>query len=293
MGTSGSFGGPAGDTPLVPTWLEPEQSLDAPAVDDDQSIDAPDAPPADSASPPAPPYRPVPTPADDVERFRGARSSLTRFARSGGRTSSQLSRAVSRYVSTASGGPRQAARRMGASRVAGGRLLSFLADAQARGARAALAALNLEQLAGRPVDEIFLGLAGYVSPNSATVDEGIARNAFVETIVDLAAAGITNLDGLTAEQVQTVFEIFAAHAIEGRICNDIGGKIIALPANLADAQRVQRQLRDYIRGAVRDALTTARQEFSALTPDRVVGFVTDIYEKTFRILQSLGDTEAT
>ncbi|MFC0219801.1 P-loop NTPase fold protein [Pseudochelatococcus lubricantis] len=34
--------------------------------------------------------------------------------------------------------------------------------------------------------------------------EGIAREAFIETIADLAGAGITDLDGLTADQMQTV-----------------------------------------------------------------------------------------
>ena len=106
---------------------------------------------------------------------------------------------------------------MGSSRGAGARLLGFLSDARAQGAREALRALNLGALAGRPIEEVFLGLADYVCPDGGTVDEGIAREAFIETIADLAAIGITDLDALTPDQMQTVFELYATHAIEARL----------------------------------------------------------------------------
>ena len=111
---------------------------------------------------------------------------------------------------------------MGSSHAAGGKLLGFLSNVVARGAHEALRALNLENLAGTSDRQIFLGLADYICPDGGAVDEGIAREAFIETIVDLAAAGVTNLDGLTAEQMQTVFELYATNAIEARLCNDIG-----------------------------------------------------------------------
>jgi hypothetical protein len=181
---------------------------------------------------------------------------------------------------------------MGSSRAAGGRLLGFLSDAVARGAHEALRALNLGALAGRPIEEIFLGLADYVCPDGGTVDEGIAREAFIETIADLAAAGVTNFDGLTADQMQTVFELYATNAIEARLCNDIGAKIITLPSDAREASRVHAQLHDFIRRAVGDALTDARADAQTLTPDRVHGFVDRVYERAFGILQIMGDGEA-
>src|SRR5439155_6670385 len=114
-----------------------------------------------------------------------------------------------------------------------------------------------------------------------TIDEGIARDAFIETIGDLAENGITNIDGLTPDQIQTIFELYAAHAIEARLCNDVGTKSIVLPANASAAARVQAQLLDFIRRGVADALTSARTAMQALTPDRVFGFVTNIYEQAF------------
>jgi hypothetical protein len=181
---------------------------------------------------------------------------------------------------------------MGASRGAGSRLLGFLSDAVARGAREALRALNLENLAGRPIEQIFIGLVDYVCPDGGTVDEGIAREAFIETIADLAAAGVTDLDGLTADQMQTVFELYATNAIEARLCNDIGAKTITLPGDAREANRVQARLHDFIRRGVADALTAACAVTQILTPDRVLAFVGRIYEQAFGILQIMGDAEA-
>ena len=291
MGTSGSYGGPGGDTPLVPTWLD---------GDDSPPADPPAAPPPIPGGgdepvplppPPAPPDREIPPPGVPG-RFTAARNNFSRFAGSGGNDRTSLGRSVASYVSKASGGARQAARRMGSSQTASADLLRFLLDVQSRGSREALRALNLEQLAGRPIDEIFLGLSEYVCPDGGTVDEGIAREAFIETIADLAAAGVTDLDALNPDQVQTVLELYATHAIEARLCNDIGGNTITFPADVRSAERVQTQLRDFIRRGVADALTAARAALQTLTPQRVVAFVRGVYEMAFGILQTLGETTA-
>ncbi len=181
---------------------------------------------------------------------------------------------------------------MGSSRGSGSRLVGFLSDAVARGAAEALRALHLGALAGRPIEEVFLGLADYVCPDGGSIDEGIAREAFIETITDLAGAGITDLDGLTVDQMQTVFELYATNAIEARLCNDIGAKALTLPSDSREVARVQAQLNDFIRRAVADALTAAGTAAASLTPDRVLQFVGSIYEQAFEILQIMGDAEA-
>ncbi|HUZ93606.1 MAG TPA: Qat anti-phage system associated protein QatB [Edaphobacter sp.] len=222
------------------------------------------------------------------------RNNFSRFATSGGTDRASLGRAVSQYVSTAAGGSRAAAQRMGASCAAGARLLNFLSGATVNGPREALRALNLQSLAGRPIEEVFLGLMDYVcqGQDGGTVDEGIAREAFIETITELAENGITDIDALTADQMQTIFELYAAHAIEARLCNDIGTKSITLPSDPSDAATVQEQLLDFIRGSVSDALTRAQINMQALTPATVLGIVTGVYEQAFSILQTMGDAEA-
>lgn len=293
MGTSSGFGGQGGNTPLVPSFVGDEGSPPTAAPDGTP----PDgAQPPDGASPPgqppAPPQRPPIPPIGDPSRFSAARNNFSRFADSGGRDRASLGRAVSHYVGSSTGGARGAAARMGSARGAGSRLLGFLSDAATRGAAEALRTLNLGALAGRPIEEIFLGLSDYVCPDGGSIDEGIAREAFIETIADLAGAGVTDLDGITADQMQTVFELYATNAIEVRLCNDIGTKAVILPSDAREASRVQAQLHDFIQRGVADALTAARAAVAALTPERVLGFVGRIYEQAFGILQIMGDAEA-
>ena len=181
---------------------------------------------------------------------------------------------------------------MGASRAAAGRLFGFLSEVVTRGASQALQTLHLENLAGQPIETIFAALSDYLCPDGGSVDEGIARDAFVETIVDLADAGVTELDGLNAVQMQVVFELYVTNAIEDRICNDIGAKGIVYPSDATEAWHVQRQLHDFILRAVADALQAERTAGDTLTPDRISVFVERIYGQAFTILQTLAEAEA-
>ena len=92
--------------------------------------------------------------------------------------------------------------------------------------------------------------------------------------------------------MQTVFELYATNAIEARLCNDIGAKIITLPSDAREASRVHAQLHDFIQRAVADALHGTRADAQTLTPERVLGFVGSIYGQAFGILQLMGDAEA-
>ena len=312
MGTSNPFRGQPGASPLVPSWVGDDDStpgMPNGAGPDGQPPDGagpdgqppegarPDRQPPDGAGPPtappmAPPRAPIP-PIANTSRFSAARNNFSRFARSGGSDRRSLGRAVSHYVGSSTGGARTAAARMGSSSRAGGRLLGFLSDVATRGAGAALRTLNLDVLAGQPIGEIFLGLVDYVCPDGGSIDEGIAREAFVETIADLAGAGIADLDSLTAEQIQTVFELYATNAIEARLCNDIGKRAITFPSNAFGVAQVQVQLHDFIQRGVADALAAEDVAATALTPQTVLGFVEGIYEEAFAILKVMGDAEAT
>ena len=288
MGTSSSYGGPGKNTPLVPTWLEP-MGPSAPQSDGSNGNEHGNGEP-EAPSLSAPDGELVRSPARN--RFAGARNNFSRYIASGGQDRRSLGRAISHYVSHSAGGARTAAHRMGASRAATGRLLQFLSLVSTQGVPEALRTLRLESLAGRPIQEVFFGLIDYVCPRNGTIDEGIARDAFIETIVDLTENNITDLNALTAAQMETVMELYAAHAIEARLCNDIGSKLVLLPNNVGEAEQVQGQLGDFIRRAIADAFTRVRLTFDSLTPAQVKVLVDGVYEQTFSILQQMGEREA-
>jgi hypothetical protein len=282
MGTSTPFGGPNGGTPLVPDFVDDANGTpgSAPAPQDGTGV------------PPAPLPRPASSPPPMPERFRNARRNFSKFASSGGSDRRALGRAVSQYVSQASGGSRAAARRMGSSRGAAARIAGFLGDVSARGLQAALATFNLSGLAGRPAADILSALVEHFCPEGGSIDEGIARDAFMETVIDLADAGVTDMANLTADQMQTVLELYVAHTIEDRIYNDIGTKGIELPADISAAEAVRDELHDFILGGVADAFSEAAIDFAAIDPASISQTIDRIYEAAFDILEAIGEEEA-
>lgn len=283
MGTSSAFGGPVSGTPLVPSWLQAGAGDDAgpqgsaPADSSPGSVSAPVA--AVGASPSNRP----------ASRFGPARRDFSRFARSGGSDRASLARAVARYVTRSAGGAAGATRRMGASRAAGASLVGFLADAVRRGGSEALQTLRLGHLSGKPLPEILLAVSDVVCPAGGSIDQGIARDAWVETIAQVSAAGITDIDSLNMDQVQTVFETYATFAIMGRLCNDIGTKVLSMPSDHRVARVVERQLQEFIRGGVADALRAAGGISGAMAPPEILKFVTHVYQQAFGILRALGE----
>lgn len=292
MGTSNSFGGAGPRSPLIPTWLGGGGAAPAgtppgaaPPAGTPPGAPPPPVPPAPAARPPV-----AKPPVDN--RFSGARSSFTRFARSGGTDRPSLGRALSGYVSRASGGSATAAQRMGASRSSGANLLGFLSDVNARGAAQALGALNLQGLAGLPIQDVFLGIVDYVCPDGGSLDQAIAREAFIEMIVELATLGVPNLDAMTADQMKTVFEMFATNTIEARLYNDIGLNLIQIPQNVAAANIIQDQIHAFIQRGVADAVAGISLGNQAFTPAQSLGVVNSVYQSAFDLLKALGDEEA-
>src|SRR5690606_34505249 len=125
-----------------------------------------------------------------------------------------LRRAVRDYARSGTGGSGNAVRRMGSSRAAASNALGLFRGIQRDGVQETLRRLNLEELVGRGVQGIFLGLTDVVCQDGGSIDEAIARDAWLETIAVLAEYGLDDLDALTPDQIGEVFLSFIAHSIE-------------------------------------------------------------------------------
>lgn len=280
MGTSNPFKGQSRDTPFVSPWVGmPTAPL-------------PPVPEKPGEVPPAPPYQPATKPAAIADRFSGARGNFTRFASSGGSDRSSLGRSLSQYVSQSTGGAKNAARRMASSTATAAKLLGFLSQVRSEGVAEALDRFNLSALAGQPAEVIFTALANQICPQSGSLDDGIARDAFIETIADLAEAGLTDLGAITQSQMIIVFELYATRTIEARICNDIAMKLVTMPKTNAAARQVQRQLMEFIRNAVADALSNMGARMNALTSKATTALVEGVYQSAYSILETMASAEA-
>lgn len=285
MGTSKGYGGaPSG---LVPSWVDDT----APGAAAPGS--APSGTDSDAAgTPPAEAPR-VPAAAPDgssAGRLSTAKGNFTRFVRGGG--SDTLRRAISQYVRNGTGSSRKAAKRMGASRGVGARLLQVIRDVDRDGAAAVLQKLNLQHLAGKPAADVFVAMLEAICPPGGRIDEAIARQAMLDAIVDLADAGAGTFEQLTQEQLSEFFQDFLIHTIEGRVIADIGAHAIDLPETVDGVEQVQEQLHDFVSGCVRGQLGEHFDGLSAKTDDQVKESVERIYEASFDLVSALaGETE--
>lgn len=289
MGTSGSSGGPGSNTSLVPTWLDEPDVGSLPSGDDAPpgDVEQPGEEGGEEGTPPRPAIEPAPIPA----RFQGARRNFSAFAGSGGNDRGALRRAVRDYVRSGTRGSTKATRRMGASRAAASGMLGIFRGFQRDGVDATLRRLNLGNLAGRPAAEVFLGLTDVICRDGGSIDEGIARDAWLETIAELDRLGIEDLDGLTGEQIQELFLSFVAHAIETRLFQDIGTNGLRLAADLVAIEAFEAQFRDYIKRAVRDAFASDLTRLAELWDQDIRDIVDETYRSAWELLEVWGDRE--
>ncbi|MBI3805647.1 MAG: hypothetical protein HY282_18000 [Nitrospirae bacterium] len=249
MGTSGPSNGPNPRTPLVPSWLD-----DGPgAVPADGDSEPPDSGQPDNPgqSQPLPPLPPAPPPG----RFTSSRRNFSIFTGSGGSDHRALRRAVRDYVRSGMRGSGNATRRMGASRTTARGVLGVLRDFQREGVNPTLARLNLSDLAGRPLEHIFIGLTDVICGDGGSIDEGIAREAWLETIAELDGLDVADPAALPPDQIRDIFLTFIAHSVVGRLLQDIGANGFKFAVDLASIAEFDAQLKSYIRRSVRDSFS--------------------------------------
>ncbi|WP_363800564.1 Qat anti-phage system associated protein QatB [Lysobacter firmicutimachus] len=190
------------------------------------------------------------------------------------------------------GSARKAARRMGASRGVGSRLLQVIRDINSQGATAVLQRLNLGNLAGRPAGDVFVALVEGICPPGGRVDEAIARQALLDAIADLAEAGVGSIEEMSSEQLSEFFQDFVIRTIEGRVIADIGKHSIDLPETVDGVEKVQQQLHDFVAGCVRGHLGQHFDGLSEKTDQQVNELVDRIYEAAFELVSATaGDVE--
>ena len=297
MGTSGISKGPGSGTPLVPTWLnEPTTAAGSPAdgspsasdpatgdgnSQNDQSDQSGAGSPLNAQSPPAP------------GRFQSARRNFTASVKSGGADGPALRRAIRDYVRSGAGGSRNATRRMGASRNAGTRMLDAFRGFQRDGVEATLSRLNLAHLVGRPVEDVFTGLTDVICQDGGSIDEAVARDAWLETVAEISELGIVDLNTLTLDQMREVFLTFIGHAIETRLFQDIGTRGFQSAIDARTLNAFQEGLTDYIQRTVRDAFHASLNFGSIpnLSDEGIREVVDTTYREAWALFETLGDIE--
>ena len=287
MGTSGTFEG--SKSGLLPSWVdEPPSSPIAPpdgagdGPPDGGTDDDGGATPTPAAPTPYPPMPAVPA----SSGLGGARANMTRGARTS--DAGAIRRGAGRYVS-ASGGGRAAARRMPNSRAVAGGVAELARSFANQGPTEALRRFNLDGMAGAPAEDVFVALTDMLCPPGGTIDEAIAREAMLEAVADLAAAGVGNFDELSTDDLRELFIGVVSRSIEGKILNEVGTNAVSVPADIAGVERAQNMLRDFVEGCVRDEFEARGGELGDLDGSVIESFVEDLYSAALELVMVLGD----
>jgi hypothetical protein len=178
---------------------------------------------------------------------------------------------------------------MGASRSAAREVLGVFRDFQREGLNAALRRLNLGDLIGRPLEEVFTGLTDVVCGDGGSIDEGVALDAWLETVADLEDLNVSDPASLSRDQMRDIFLTFIAHTIEGRLLQDIGANGLKVAADLAAIEAFESQLRDYIRRSVRDSFSSDISEPASLNDRQIQDIVDRTYQDAWELLITWGD----
>lgn len=270
MGTSTHNSGQKGKTPLVPSWLESselEGQLSPEHDDTGNNL------------------------IGKFNRFTQPRGEFTRYINSTGRDSGMARKSISNYVRNSMGGSRNATRRLGAARSSGARLLDVTKLLASGGVNAVEQYLSLNNLAKKSATDALLDITNFVCPDGGPQDEGIARNAYITAIEESPELAEVPFEQLTADQMLLIVQKSMANVVCDRIINDIGNKIIMLPNNTSTAETLVENIKEYVNGAISDAVSRLEVSVNKLSQNKSIQIVDEVYKTAFEIMEKAGDEE--
>ena len=233
---------------MVPPWVP-----NVPDADQDAQPDA-DGGPDQSPPPPAQVAPPA--------RFKSARTSLGRFARSG--STNDMRRGIGHYVRTGLGGARSASRRLGnTARTASSLYAALSAVAQGQ-APTPGSPLDPALLSGRSAKEVMDAVVEAVRPVDGTQDSEANRDAVAKALGEvLNRYPDADLLNLTDEARLFAVERFVAIDVYNRFRLDVGKHIQdnapSISATLSRLREVKEYIKEQVQACFRRMVSRGQQ----------------------------------
>ncbi len=287
MGTSTRNSGQSGHNPLIPTWLEADPVFVEPwkgTTPSQQEIVPPDSQPNLQE-----PIQPIPD-ESDPNRFRGPRSSFSRFISSGGRSDSSMRRGIANYIGRSLGGSSNATKRIGAARKSTARIVGILSNFYEADRLQRIAAIfSLESLEGLSANEFFIKVSDFVCPDGGPEDEGISRTAYFDTLADNPDLMEKTTEELTADDISLILQCYVSKIVMNQIMNGIANNIIRFPDSLEEVSHIEDMVEQLVDQSVSDAFAQVRQTNSVITNRQAMEITDMVYQRTFEILERVGE----
>jgi len=296
MGTSSSNSGPRGKTPLLPKWAQgggqgASPGSPAPAPPDAGNGDNPTPKPTPKAAPDgvqAQQAAPSLLPKLSGAPWTLARRAMTSAVKAGA-TVAGLRTAGRRYVS-AKGGAKRASSTAAAGRATTARIGNFVSDIASRGFNDAARAIGLESTVGRKVDVVLAEVINAIAPTGTNNDDAIARRAASETLRELfekhgvEQAGLDALNAMTPADVTDTIELSVAAYVYERWLFDLSQKIEQNAVSEADAVKLERDVKDFVKGLVKLKLNGNQALKVDWKGAEGKKFVQEIYDAAYKLL---------
>ena len=280
MGTQRSSDGPGSGVPLIPSWVQPVNVPPGEAPEDTEKKDD-DKKNGNDQKEATPPTVSVDAPPG---RFRGARTSLGRFASSGSRR--DLQAGLGHYVRSGLGGSGYGARRLGGTASAAGRLYGGLQGYSAGEAQPPELGLNKADLSGKPAREVGDRIIDAICPVDGSQDTEARRDSLSRSISELAEE-FPNLDltALTEEQISLLTERFVAYDVCHRIELDVGKAMFLKAADPATAVKRIEELRQYVREKVSAVFREKSKQGTGLTRREAAVITAGVIRDTLAVFE--------
>jgi len=250
VGTSSSYPGPPGTTPLLPPWAdEPPPVPEDLRPDGDDDEDPPDADdPQDENTEDG---------LDSLEpliSWRGPKTLMTRWAR--GDDSVSLGSVARSYVG-ASGGSRGAAASSVNGRATTAGIGGFLADGLRNGFAQAAQNLGLGDFVGRDAQFVLASFIDFLVPDGALLEAAAARKAGIETMselfrrFDVETNGLAALDALDPAGMLELVQLSVTNFVNERFQQELVSRIEKGAISERRANTLSSEIKGFIAGIVK------------------------------------------
>ena len=261
MGTSSPSTGPDGGVSLVPPWVPELPTTPGGEV----------GPEPESCIAPA-------------ARFGSARSSLGRFAQSGGM--SNLRRGLGHYVKRGYGGAHTTTRRMGGTVTTAGALYSLLGSGVGDRLDRLDEVFDFLDPSDKSATEIMDALVDAIRPVDGTLDSEGSRSAIHSALSDLLSKfPDANLLALSEEQRIFAVERYLALDVYGHFCRDMGKTLQEKAPSLKDVLFRLKDVKDYIAEVVSARFRALSNLGQRLTRKEVVHLAHQSLQETFEVFE--------
>ncbi len=275
MGTSASSAGPGANVSFDPPWLNdiPVGGAGDSRTDGGGQEDGTPTSQQSAAVGIAP-----------ASRFKGARTSLGAFARSG--DTRLLGRAAGHYSRSGMGGSRNVAARMRASTKAAAGLGSFLQAARERSDPQINQWVDALRATNPSAQTVIDAIVAQILPEGGSLDEESAKDSMAQALSELTVLD-PNVDLLALQdsQIWTLMQLYLGHEACNRMYADIGQ--LFENAKFSPTTIVQRtnEMRSFLKNSVATQLEAIRQATPNPGRQQLEALLRDAVQTTFMVFE--------